>query len=754
MILPRFVLAQKLLFFFVLVASLPLIVVSLLWFSSFRNEIIKVTSAEVKSIASQVAGAAESFFTTKLVSLIIHSQTEAVLGSDLPKATTELKDFLFQDQDIKELTLLNQAGFEIVRVSRTKVYAPTELVDRSVLTAFKVTTFVGGERYVSPVYKDANGDLVVDIAIAIVLPETSQNLQSLTTSISGRLRKPGEIRGVLIETATLGGLAKSLAEVKIGQSGYVFVVDDKGIVLNHPKENLLDKNLKGVAEVGNFLRALTSGTTDTPAVNQAKSELGESVLTTHARIRPTNWGIIAEVPLAETLTPINQIGLFALLLLLTVLLFVILLSLQFSAQIVAPIKQLQSGASFIGKGNLAYRLRLKTGDEIEELAYSFNAMAESLEEAFVKLELGRETISAERNKLALVISGITDAVIAVDLSRRVLVFNSAAERITGFTVGNVLGKPIGELIKIFDKERELPVAEFCPIRKERFEGILFSGKELRLVGKGGKEAFVNFTAGQIKKGEAIGFGYIITLHDVTQEKKLEEMKIDFVSMAAHELRTPLTVIKGYLSVFRKETQNLLSEEQKKFLERIDRSADRLVALVEDLLGVTRIERGALSIKPKPTDWPSVVEPVVKEFIGRAKEKKIELTLVEPEKLLPLVLVDKLRIGEVLTNLLDNAVTYTNLGGKVKVSFALKGEEVITKVEDTGVGIPPEAIPHLFTKFYRAVGALEGAKGTGLGLYIAKSMVERHGGRIWVESQVGKGSTFSFSLLIAKPEKRI
>jgi signal transduction histidine kinase len=229
-----------------------------------------------------------------------------------------------------------------------------------------------------------------------------------------------------------------------------------------------------------------------------------------------------------------------------------------------------------------------------------------------------------------------------------------------------------------------------------------------------------------------------------QEK--EEAGMDLVSMVAHELRTPLTSVKGYLAVFMEENKGKFDSTQNMFLHRINVAVQQLMGLTENLLSASRIEKGVFAISAQSIDWADNVAEVYDEFLERAKDKKINLDFVKPEHHTFFVKVDKVRIEEVLLNLLSNAISYTDANGKVTVSIEQKGQEVITHVKDTGVGIPKSAIPHLFTKFFRVGGKTsQGIKGTGLGLYISKAIVERHGGRIWVESEEGVGSTFSFSL---------
>jgi two-component system, OmpR family, phosphate regulon sensor histidine kinase PhoR len=240
--------------------------------------------------------------------------------------------------------------------------------------------------------------------------------------------------------------------------------------------------------------------------------------------------------------------------------------------------------------------------------------------------------------------------------------------------------------------------------------------------------------------------FLLTVHDITKEQQLEEMKLDFVSMAAHELRTPLTAIKGYISMFNEEVGAKLTKSQAMFISRINLSAEHLMALVENMLNVSRIERGVLTMEIRPTKWQPTIDEIVEELQNRAKERDISIKVIKAKNVDMVVAADKFRISQVLINLITNAINYTNPGGHIEIWTEDKGHEIITHVKDTGHGIPKEAIPHLFTKFFRVSGSLEqGSKGTGLGLYIAKSIVSSHKGKIWVESEVDKGTQFSFSI---------
>ena len=463
------------------------------------------------------------------------------------------------------------------------------------------------------------------------------------------------------------------------------------------------------------------------------------------------------------------------------------LSIYLSEQIVKPIKLIQKGADIIGSGNLSYKLDIQSGDEVEKVAESFNSMAKKLGDAFqatqekvyqlegqknrldlsarlllrrdldlreINEELEREkwSITAERNKLGLILSGIADGVIALDLERKIIIFSQGTEKLTGIRAKDVLGKHIDKVIKIFRPlDQQVDVSEFCPIKNRKLsrDEVIFQEQHLSIkVSTNNKEFYANVMSATIKESKIISLGCILTFHDVTAEHELEQMKVDFVSMAAHELRTPLTSITGYLYFLQEELTPTLTPEQKTYLERVVISSKQLQTLIDNLLDVSKIEKGSLTLELKKDCWEDLLTEVVASFKDYAAQKEIKLALNLPKQKLPYVWIDKFRISEVLTNLLSNAVNFTSRGGAVSITASYKKGEVVTEIEDTGTGIPEEALPKLFTKFYRVSGILsEGSKGTGLGLFISKAVVELHKGKIWVKSEFGKGSTFSFSLPI-------
>lgn len=262
----------------------------------------------------------------------------------------------------------------------------------------------------------------------------------------------------------------------------------------------------------------------------------------------------------------------------------------------------------------------------------------------------------------------------------------------------------------------------------------------------------------VRLSEAVGIALDnALLYDKVQAaneklKALDKLKDEFVSLASHELRTPMTAIKYYLWLFLNEEGTTLGEKQKVYLQNAYSSTNRLINLVNDMLNVSRIESGRFTVNAKPTNLPALVNDVVKELIPTAQKEGNQIAVVMPQQAVPEVLADSDRLHQVLVNLIGNAVKFTPSGGRITITFAVGNGYVTTAITDTGRGISPQDMPKLFQKFGRIANNYlikQNVQGTGLGLYITKSIVELHGGRVWVASPgEGKGSTFSFSLKAA------
>jgi signal transduction histidine kinase len=253
-------------------------------------------------------------------------------------------------------------------------------------------------------------------------------------------------------------------------------------------------------------------------------------------------------------------------------------------------------------------------------------------------------------------------------------------------------------------------------------------------------------AAHFSKDDANGIETTLALFDRTRHYERDDHDLTFVALAVHELRTPLTIMRGYIEVFEDEISQTLNPEQTAFMHNMSASAQQLTAFVANILNVARVEENALTVRLKEENWSEVLVGACRDMELRASvhNKKLVYKIAEN---MPTAAVDKVSIYEVLNNLLDNAVKYTHTDEDIVIETFEKDGFIETTVTDKGVGIPDSLIAHVFDKFYRAHQSKNSVGGTGLGLFLSRSIIAAHGGTIWVKSKEGEGSTFGFTLPI-------
>ncbi len=369
------------------------------------------------------------------------------------------------------------------------------------------------------------------------------------------------------------------------------------------------------------------------------------------------------------------------------------------------------------------------------------------------LKSANSTLLAERNKLRILLSLLNEGLVVLNDKQQIITINKKAIDILNFSELQVLGSSIDKFVKFYEKTEEIFPNNYCINPKTDQESDEYR-QQLRAETSKGKTCYLEIVCTYIHPTIDPQIRWLMTMIDVTEDRKIDDMKLDFVSMAAHELRNPLTAIKGYLSVFKSENAKNFNLEQNTFLDRIEVGVQKLTSLVENLLSVTRIEKGVFTINPEPQDIIPIIKQAIADQNVTISAKGLTLQSDLPDSL-PKVFVDKFRISEVLQNLIANAIEYNHEGGKLKIWVDKTEQEIVVNIQDNGQGIPPDALPHLFTKFFRVTGKLShGSKGTGLGLYITKNIIDMHKGTIKVISEISKGSTFSFTLPLFSPPKNI
>jgi len=372
----------------------------------------------------------------------------------------------------------------------------------------------------------------------------------------------------------------------------------------------------------------------------------------------------------------------------------------------------------------------------EEFTGGWAAVGGALTEAATKLAARVERLTDERDFSAAVLISMSEGVAVVDTRERILFANAAFAEAVGANDG-CSGRPL------LDVTRHTSLIEAVA-------GAFTTAETVRAEVEFGTVRPRTFALTAAPVTTTAARGVVLVLHDVTDIRRLERIRRDFVANVSHELRTPLTTIQGFAETLLGGALDDPSA-RRKFLEIIRDHAARLGRITDDLLKLSAIEGGSMTFHMEPVRLPQLIEHCIEAVSLRAKASGLAIEWHAPEAL-PLVRGDSLRLEEVLKNLLENAIQYTPAPGSIRVSAAVEGEHALLCVADTGIGIPSTDQQRIFERFYRVdVARSREAGGTGLGLSIAKHIVEAHQGRLWVESELGQGSRFYVSLPLCAPE---
>ncbi len=407
-------------------------------------------------------------------------------------------------------------------------------------------------------------------------------------------------------------------------------------------------------------------------------------------------------------------GLFALLLILGGAAFM-------ARRITVPLAEMQAAAREMGGGNLARRVQVRTGDELEEMANAMNRMASHLADTIGQLDAGKA-------RLETLLANLDDGVIVVAADRSIRMMNREAGKILDASETMGVGRPYPEVIRhpralaFIDgwikgeapKPRDVSI-----VTRQESRTVQCSGTTVRYPGESNADV-------------------LLTLRDVTEERRLSQVKSDFVSNASHELRTPLTNIRGYLEAIQDAVREGAAPESS-FVDVALGNALRMERLIDDLLELSRAESGAVPLEKEETSLSAFLSRVADQHRSSAKPAGKTLNVEAGDGAFR---ADLRKLALALSNLVDNALKYGKEGGRVTLSGRIDGDDCLLEVADDGPGIPPEHLPRIFERFYRIdKGRSRELGGTGLGLSITKHIVESHGGTMRVESRIGVGTRF-------------
>ena len=414
--------------------------------------------------------------------------------------------------------------------------------------------------------------------------------------------------------------------------------------------------------------------------------------------------------------------------------FILLVNLP--SNIADPIKILTESIRQIANQNYKERVRFESKSEFGELAMSFNTMAEKLQEYS---ESKLDKIIRGKRRIETLIDNMHDPVIGIDENKKVLFVNDEALKITGLKKENFVGKLIQDVAVMNDLVRN--------IIKEIIEGSTKNASETMKIYADGKESYfekeiidINVTPTGEQQSQFIG--QVIMLRNITPFKELDLAKTNFLGTVSHEFKTPISSIQMGLQLLENDQIGSLNDEQKNLVNGIKEDSNRLLKITGELLNITQVESGSMQLNIQSSDIRTIIDYAMNANRSAAEQKQI-LCNINIENGLKEVLADTEKTSWVLNNLISNAVRYSYENSQITVDVKKVGEQVQFSVTDAGQGIPPQYISKVFDRYFKIPGTKK--EGTGLGLTISKQFIEAQGGKISVESEIGVGSKFSFTL---------
>ncbi|MEI6228431.1 MAG: ATP-binding protein [Candidatus Saccharibacteria bacterium] len=520
---------------------------------------------------------------------------------------------------------------------------------------------------------------------------------------------------------------------------------------------------------------------DNKVIVESKDYREVDVIATHEYIPETSWCLVTKVDRTELLSSINQLITFTIYIFAGSTIIWLLLIALISGRIIKPIKKLTELIIKSSKGDYGVRSDNKSKDEIGELSRSFNVLLQAVVGARsdidkqvkaqtedivkkdkelqdrqlaamnilddVKSEKQKaENLAGDLKKFRLAVEGTSEQVFITDPEGIIIFANHGTEVITGYKVDEIMGKKVGTKnfwggnmpLEVYQKFWKTIKTD-----KKPYNGVFDN------IRKNGTKYEVAATVTPILGDDGEVVYFVAIERDVTKEKEVDRAKTEFVSLASHQLRTPLSAINWYAEMLLNEDAGKINKDQKTYLDEIYRGNQRMVELVNALLNVSRLDLGTFEIAPVPLDVRKVIDDVAAEMKHLLETRKQKFTIDCPVKM-PEFKADPKLMRVIIQNLVSNAIKYTPEGGKIEITVDYHKDHpktaYIIRVADTGYGIPTNQKDKIFTKLFRAdnVRALD-TEGTGLGMYIIKSILDEAGGDITFESTEGKGTTFKVTL---------
>lgn len=695
---------QKLILLLLFIGLIPTLTVSAVAYITISNELEQKTADQLSSIAIKQE--------QKISSLLQKKQEEVTKLANRFDFQVALGNYITSGRETDQTALLNILQAKKIEVPEIQSINLVNAQGKILATTQTQTT--GQRAVVSPpttagvTIKEDSRDGLNKLFITNAVSVNKKDAATMTVVF-----RTDDIVAAIQDYTGLGATGETVIAQKNSDGDAVSLFP-----LRFDTDAALNTKL-------NSLQADSSGD-----ITTTKDYRNQQVISTTRSIGFADWTIGTKMDEQEALEPIVQLRNALITIVGISSLIIILIALYFARFIAGPIVQIAHAARQIGRGNFSGHVNINRRDEIGDLSKSINAMGLSLKDFIARIE-------AQRNRLQVILNSTIESILAIDKQGGILLVNQAANELTQLEDDKLVGRRIQDIFAWQHNGQPFEI-NYTASETNIYPNLQYTDSS-------GNAHFVKLIVARVTKEQSdTGAQTIVTIHDETKSRELENMKIDFVSMAAHELRTPLAAIRGYLELIAFKAKQTHTDVDS-YIKQALKSASELGGLINNLLDVTRIERGTLTLTMERTDLAQMLSDAIRDIQFSAKEKNISVAY-EGAAHGCFVIGDHIALREVINNLLSNAIKYTQPNGSVMVALLSDGKTYKVDVRDTGIGIPKQAIPHLFTKFYRVHGGLDsGSTGTGLGLFISKSIIDRHKGTIHVESREHHGSTFTFML---------
>jgi signal transduction histidine kinase len=690
----KFRLLHKFVAVLVLVSVLPMTLLGLrlinLGQTGVINALMELHQTSADKLASEING------WLKGADAALRSAMAAMTQMDWENKQTMLSAMLETRREIKQVSVLSRDGTEIIKM---------------------LSPYGGGEEALAKYGKD-EGFLAARKGGRHISVDPKTRYAVLYYPFGKDMALRAEL--------DLPGFVSSLDLKRVGAEGFPVVLDSSGKPIAWPA----DLPAAAAAEAAawefsaNAVKSLSSGS------SEIRSASGRELLAAQSPILELGGAVIVSQPRSEAYKYAMFMQRQAVYVVLVFLALAVAAGWFLSRSLTRPITVLTRAAEKVAAGDFAGRAEVHTTDELSDLAATFNEMTAKLK-AYSDLQVDR-IIREQKNTEAILFS-TADGILMADMAGRVQVANRAARSVLGIAPdAPVEGRALADLVS--DEKTKEPVLDVFGSRKENYS------REIELASENTQRFFKCFSTPITAPGHDEPLGRLIGFYDITLDKQLAKMKDEFLHSITHDLRNPMGAIKGFVEFMLKEIPGPVNEAQKKMLVSIDRAAFRLLGMINNILDSAKMEAGKMEISLAPVNLREIASRVnsLLESLGQRKSIKFEL---EGDENLT-VNADSGLMERMFTNLIGNAIKFTPENGVITTGIRDDGKMVTAWVRDTGDGIPPEYVDKVFEKFEQVKGQKAG--GTGIGLTICKYVATAHLGKVWVESEVGRGAKFIFT----------